>query len=332
MRDAEKRNINGYDVIASVPFGGNEHILAEKETIDGDIRYMTCIGYQITEKSFSILEAGIESNDYLEVFKDFTSRLAGECENLQEHLYYSDISVLPLSMKDCIEGGLDKSIMKEVVILKASSLAPEWRTADNQVQIALDGLGCRPNSANNEVYCINIISGDKRRYLKDDIAGVADISRLPEMARNKIAELRVEQQQSFRDGTFEYGGLHFKPYRKFEKRDTLPNPKPHRYKERVVNMENMRSDRELGISKYDGRKADYSHESFYQASGGSTHDIFQCLENGKLYVPAENELFQYTEPKQKKKSKDSILDNIETNKDIVAQQKNKTSKKETQEH
>ena len=54
------------------------------------------------------------------------------------------------------------------------------------------------------------------------------------------------------------------------------------------------SDRELGMSNYDWAKHIYSHHEFYRASGDSRADIFRCLENGKIYLPGDNELFCYT--------------------------------------
>ena len=54
------------------------------------------------------------------------------------------------------------------------------------------------------------------------------------------------------------------------------------------------SDQELGMSNYDWAKHTYSHYSFYLASGDSHADLFRCLENGKVYLPGDNELFCYT--------------------------------------
>jgi hypothetical protein len=67
----------------------------------------------------------------------------------------------------------------------------------------------------------------------------------------------------------------------------------------------MSSDFTLGISSYDWNKSGvkYSHSAFYEAAKGSEADIFQCLENGKMYVPTENELFLYKEPPLKEQSK-----------------------------
>lgn len=103
------------------------------------------------------------------------------------------------------------------------------------------------------------------------------------------------------DNAFQYGGYHFTPYRTFYEGETdkqLESDSRPWKKDAAYAMRNMKSDFTLGLSKYDWKKAgtDYSHEGFYAASGNVKADIFKCIENGRLYVPCENELFQYTEP------------------------------------
>jgi hypothetical protein len=89
--------------------------------------------------------------------------------------------------------------------------------------------------------------------------------------------------------TFEYGGYHFTPYRKIRKsKDSF-----------IKIMERVRTDRDLGLSTYEDRKADYSHAGFYEASTDKTCDLFRCEENGKIYIPCANELFEYQEPRQR---------------------------------
>lgn len=90
----------------------------------------------------------------------------------------------------------------------------------------------------------------------------------------------------FCDQSFEYGGMHFIPHSKLEKIYFLSD---------IL----LRSDFELGFHDYDypekGRRSKfpYSHKSFYEAMNGSPMDIFRCIENGKLYIPCEHELFIY---------------------------------------
>ena len=48
------------------------------------------------------------------------------------------------------------------------------------------------------------------------------------------------------------------------------------------------------MSAYEGATHPYSYEEFYNAANSSSADIFKCVENGRLYIPGENELFEYT--------------------------------------
>lgn len=89
------------------------------------------------------------------------------------------------------------------------------------------------------------------------------------------------------EGTFEYGGRHFTPYRQFVQRDGDFFKITH----------SLTSNSQIGFCNYEQRrKFDYSHKDFYKASTDKTCDIFRCLEDGLLYVPCENELFIYSEP------------------------------------
>lgn len=90
--------------------------------------------------------------------------------------------------------------------------------------------------------------------------------------------------------SFEYGDYHFVPARKLndnEKKSDL-----HTF------MKTVKTDISLGFfSRNDipgtKQKYPYSYDDFYAASGDSKADIFKCIENNKLYIPGENELFQY---------------------------------------
>lgn len=85
--------------------------------------------------------------------------------------------------------------------------------------------------------------------------------------------------------TVSYGGYTFSPVRNFEGEEFETITK------------HLRSDRELGFSKYDGAKHLWSYEDFYKACSENKRaqncDIFYCIETGKYYIPGENELFEY---------------------------------------
>ena len=81
--------------------------------------------------------------------------------------------------------------------------------------------------------------------------------------------------------TFEYGGYHFTPIRKFHKKEG----------DFFVISKRLASDPNLGLCTYqDRQKAPYDYKDFYTVSTDKECDIFRCEENGLLYVPGKNEL------------------------------------------
>jgi hypothetical protein len=147
------------------------------------------------------------------------------------------------------------------------------------------GESDEPYIEDNVTEFLEIIDYQIGELLKEAEPPALDSQAKPDNSPNMKPEITRDKD------IFEYGGYHWRPYRKFEKRDGDFNKQ----------MNRVSSDRSLGIATYDWGKTEYSHASFYAASGESEADIFRCVENGKLYIPCENELFQYKEPPQKEK-------------------------------
>lgn len=106
--------------------------------------------------------------------------------------------------------------------------------------------------------------------------------------------------------TFEYGGYHFTPIRKFHKKEG----------DFFTISKRLASDPNLGLCTYqDRQKAPYDYKGFYTVATDKECDVFRCEENGLLYVPGENELFIYHEPKQKKRN--SIADALSQSRNVT---------------
>ncbi len=103
------------------------------------------------------------------------------------------------------------------------------------------------------------------------------------------------------DKTFEYGGYHFTPERQLtQSESSLSSISKH-----------QRIDTELGFCKEDyayESKFGYSYESFYEAATEKEFDLFRCEENGKLYIPCENDLQEYVE--QSEQSKNNVYETV----------------------
>lgn len=102
---------------------------------------------------------------------------------------------------------------------------------------------------------------------------------------NRVRKLEKSYKES-NEKVFEYGGYHFIPERKFTAEENGFDKISRRLKQ----------DTEMGLCRegyaYES-KYPYSHDGFYAASPDKECDLFRCIENGKLYLPCENDLQEY---------------------------------------
>jgi hypothetical protein len=237
-----------------------------------------------------------------------------ELDRAENTVKNSGVLDIKLTAEHILPGSESADFTKQLIIVDSACLMPEYRFSASQLVECTHGNGARPNAIGTSVFGTELRSGKSVVYGRHQILGVADEDKLPKWAKVKL--------EARRDGAvFEYGGYHFKAYRKFERRDGDFNKQ----------MRNAASDYALGIATYDWGKSDYSRASFLSASKDDDADIFRCLENGKLYVPCENELFRYNEPPLKERAaqnpprqsrkKPSLLGRLDSNKAKVARDK-----------
>ena len=91
------------------------------------------------------------------------------------------------------------------------------------------------------------------------------------------------------ENEFEYGGYHFVPAGVCSKAEN---------DDFNLLSRRLNTDTELGFFAQNnviGRKQKYpyTYEAFYAAATVKTDDLFRCRENGRIYIPGENELFEY---------------------------------------
>ena len=312
----EKSDIDGYEEKLGIKLGGKYIVFAENKNEDG--LYLVC---NITNNNAFGLEerSDIFYADYLEGLREFTARVDTTVENLNKQRSENGLPFQTLTAENCIPNSALDNYNDKLIVIKPEALAPEYRSAEFQLQYCTGGNGADPNARGSAVFCKDFYSGQESRFERIDVAGVADVLNMPVWVDQKIA-----LEESFKEpGVFEYGGYHFKPYRKFQKSEVerrLEGDSRPWKTDAAYAMRNMSTDFILGLSKYDWKKegTNYSHEGFYSASGDSDADIFKCIENGRLYVPHENELFQYSEPSQKsKEKKPSLTKRVENGKEKV---------------
>jgi len=119
---------------------------------------------------------------------------------------------------------------------------------------------------------------------------------------------------------FEYSGYHFKPYRQFHKgevdRHLEGDSRPYKMDMQYA-MRNIETDFSLNLRNVGSAGEKWSYDGFYAASDNSEADIFICIENNNLYVPALNELFRYKPPQTATKDSNSRKKVVITNEHIA---------------
>lgn len=95
---------------------------------------------------------------------------------------------------------------------------------------------------------------------------------------------------------FCYGGKHFVPEGQFDQTNVSLNEV----------LSKLSVDPELGFCVPDYKypsKYPYLQDGFYDAATDKKSDVFRCVENGKLYVPCQNDLQQYEGPYRKRQQR-----------------------------
>jgi hypothetical protein len=312
----KKHHIEGYEERASFQLAGRLVILAEKT--DAGEPYMVCnCRWDNPLSIYEYYDVQVTS-DYLNAVTLFLNYQNALLEQLKTERQQSGLPFQTLTAANCLPNSARDNFEGKLIVIKPEALTPEYRSAEHQLKYCTGGFGANPDSRGSAVFCKDLYSGKESRFERWDVAGIADMQTLPAWVDKKIALDKATKEP----GVFEYGGVHFKPYRDFRKGEVIKrlegDSRPWKY-DVQYEMRHMSSDTELGFTRNTAwSKMEFSGTDFVTAAGENTADIYQCIENGRLYVPYLNELFQYKEPPQRTKSqKPSLADRIEKGKKKV---------------
>ena len=100
-----------------------------------------------------------------------------------------------LDREHCRERGEKESLEGKLIILRPTSLAPEYRTADCQLGFATGGFGCSPGAGGRAVYFEELYSGERCRWESGDVLGIADPDTLPDWAKEKLTERETQHSK-----------------------------------------------------------------------------------------------------------------------------------------
>ena len=274
----EKRMVGDYEVTHSIHIGNKELVLGENLKNEAGDFYLTAEYAQ--NDIFGEYTNCLVGGNFIELAEIFANRLKAQVQELKKEYEQITAPTEPIGVDKCIPMRDCDNLANKIVVVRPSVLRAEHRIAQKQLYIARSGNGVKAESLGTAVYCDNIYSGNHTRFERYDFIGVLKPECYPDWVKNRLS---IAEEIKNNPKVFEYSGYHFKPVGFFPAKDTIYSVRQY-----------AQSDRGLGITKYDWSKAPYDYNEFYKASGNSKNDVFRCLENSKLYIPAENELFEYT--------------------------------------
>lgn len=275
----EKRKVGGYEVINSIHIGDKELVLGENLQSETRHFYMTC---EITNDGLQDkYDNAIAGDDFIEIAEIYSQRLQGQIQQMKDYYVTLPDDKTLLDINSCIPLRECKDITNCIMVLDPSYFRPEYRTPTAQVYIAKSGNGVREHSFGTAVYSDNLYTGEHTRLERYEFYGILKPECYPDWVTKK---LRIINLIKSNPNVFEYAGYHFIPVGNAMGKDII---------------EHLVSDRVMGIWSdkytdiYGKGKINYSHADFYKACNNMKYDVFLCAENGKYYLPAENELFEY---------------------------------------
>ncbi len=196
--DFDEDMAGDYKITHRLRLGGRT-LLMGYDPKEGKAPYMTC--YQDVDLLGNpVFAEAIGSDDYFEIAELFSERLRKQVDTVKAQRAARNLPFAALTQEHYRKREADESLDGKLVILRASSLAPEYRTADYQLGYALGGFGCSPSASGRAVYFQELYSGETCRWDCGDVLGIADLDKLPEWAKEKVAE--HEKQKGKADAIF----------------------------------------------------------------------------------------------------------------------------------
>lgn len=193
MRDMpEKRVIEGYTELVSIQIAGKVVVLAEKP--DDEQPYLICNIKWDNPLNFEERYNGVVTDNYIEALRIFISRQSELVDSLEAERIDPNLPIQTMTAADCLPGSNNADWEGKAVIIKPESLAPEYRSAEHQIVLCTGGFGARPDSSGRKVYIKELNSGKECYYQRFQIAGIADPSKLPAWAADKLTEHTKAQE------------------------------------------------------------------------------------------------------------------------------------------
>ena len=182
----EKEYAGSYRIEQMLRFGKKHFVLglddkAEEKYLLAE-RHTNAFGYEYTE--------AVVSNDYLEIVEELTIRMREELERVREERAKRQSDGIPFGPEACRAESSKLNYENQILVLNPAYLAPEYRTKEDQLVLAISGFGCAPGHRSHKIYCQCLSDGEKFQIRGNDVLGILDQRFVPHWANEKAAAMR----------------------------------------------------------------------------------------------------------------------------------------------
>ena len=194
--EQEKRMAGEYEVIQSMYIGDRETILGINEADTGGMPYM--VAYYESNAIIGRYYDAVGSDDYAEIVEIYGRRIAEQAEKTRQELNAAKIQGIdlkPFSAADCTVITDEMDSDNQVIVIKTGVLRPEYRKSICQLKLCTGGFGAYANSRGSAVYCIDLYTGRKSRYERQDVLGVVEPEQLPKWAEHYLSVAKTAQEK-----------------------------------------------------------------------------------------------------------------------------------------
>jgi hypothetical protein len=101
-----------------------------------------------------------------------------------------------LTAEHCINNSREQDLKGHVLIVKADVLSPEYRNAESQIVLCTHGNGAKLNVKGRSIFCKELVGDTSVVYYRNEIEGIADLSKLPQWAKDKLALREAQKVKS----------------------------------------------------------------------------------------------------------------------------------------
>lgn len=190
----EKRMVDTFEVKHAIHVGDKEVLFCEDDK-KPNTPYMVCYCSWDNPLGIDHYFNASGSADYLEIMTEFTNRVQAQLEAVKAERDKITVPLSPFTAEHCIPNDYGMSIENKVVVIRASRLRPEYRTAQNQLVLATGGFGTHANSRGRAVYTANLYSGKESRWNREDILGIIKPEHMPDWAKERLKQIEAERQK-----------------------------------------------------------------------------------------------------------------------------------------